>query len=284
MRNAAALMLALAVIAFLAAIPGRPALAQPVTAPGYWDPSERVGLPDLSSRTRIRFVTTIDFPPFNFLDDNNRITGFHIDLMRAICDQLKVTDRCQLQILPWGELKQSLAEGDADVIAAGMAITAENREALAFTRPFLKLPARFVRTNTTPIGGDDASALSGQRVGVLAKSAHEAMLKAYFPDIVPVAFDRDEPMFEELKNGGIAAVFGDGVRLSFWLGSKEAEACCSFFDGPYLSDAFLGDGLALAVAHDDTDLLTALNHALLALTRNGRMTEIYLRYFPNGLY
>ncbi|WP_258570989.1 transporter substrate-binding domain-containing protein [Flavimaribacter sediminis] len=261
-----------------------PAAAQQVTAPSYWDPNERIGVPDLSARGRILFVTTADFPPFNFLDQQNRLAGFHVELVRAICEELKVLDRCQIQLLPWEELEAAIADGKADAIVAGVAITAEAREKYDFTRPFLKLPARFARNEAVAIDGDDAAALAGHRVGVIAGTAHEAMLRAFFPEVQPVIFDKQEWMYDGLKKGDVDAVFADGVQLSFWLGSQDADGCCAFFDGPYLSRSYLGEGLAIAVNPKDPELVQALDHALLAMTRNGRMTEIYRRAFPYGLY
>ncbi|RUW60499.1 amino acid ABC transporter, partial [Mesorhizobium sp. M4B.F.Ca.ET.049.02.1.2] len=36
--------------------------------PVLWDAKERLPKPDLSALPRLRFLTTTDFPPFNFLD------------------------------------------------------------------------------------------------------------------------------------------------------------------------------------------------------------------------
>ncbi len=35
---------------------------------------------------------------------------------------------------------------------------------------------------------------------------------------------------------------------------------------------------------DEPALTQALDHALLELSRSGRLNEIYLRYFPTGIY
>ena len=35
---------------------------------------------------------------------------------------------------------------------------------------------------------------------------------------------------------------------------------------------------------DDAMLSEAFDHALATLSRNGRLQDIYLRYFPHGLY
>ncbi|MCR9137754.1 MAG: transporter substrate-binding domain-containing protein [Alphaproteobacteria bacterium] len=257
---------------------------QPVAIPNYWDPRERVILPDLTPRTRIRFLTTADFPPFNFIDQRDRVAGFHVDLARAICSELAIVEKCQLQVLPWNELTSAITSGQGDAIIAGLAVNSDNRKQFLFTRPFLKLPARFIRLKTTSLPTQDSQALAQRRVGVLAKSAHEALLRTYFPDIKPVTYGTADFMFDGLKTGEVDAVFGDGVQLSFWLGSNRADDCCIFFDGPYFAPAFLGEGLSVAVRNDSPDLVQAFDHALQALSKNGRLKELYLRYFPNGLY
>lgn len=261
-----------------------PGFAAEVAVPNYMDPRERIAVPDLSSRSRIRFLTTADFPPFSFLDRTGRLSGFHVDLARAICNELSALDKCQIQALPWTELPSALASGQGEALIAGIAITPESRTRYRFTRPYLALPARFVVRRDAAIGGTTARALSARRVAVMANSAHEAMLRNWFPDILAVTFDRSDWMFDALRKGQVDALFGDGVQLSFWLSSESAQDCCSFFDGPFLSVDYLGEGLAIAVSPDNQPLADAFDHALAALNRNGRFAELYLRWFPNGLY
>ncbi len=252
--------------------------------PNYFDPRERLALPDISGFGRIRFLTTTDFPPFNFLDQTGKLAGFHVDLARAICDELKISDKCQIQALPWGDLQQALATGQGEAVLAGLAITDDNRRKYAFTRSYLQFPARFVRNRAATIGGRTAEALSDKRVGVVAKGAHAAMLKAFFPKLRPVPFETDMKMLQALKDRKIDAAYGDGLQLSFWLSSEPAGGCCAFFGGPYLSQHFLGHGLAIAVLKKNRVLAQAFDHALLAMSRDGRFADLYRRYFPNGMY
>ncbi len=94
--------------------------------PVLWDAKERLPKPDLSALPRLRFLTTTDFPPFNFLDGAGRLSGFHVDLARAICAELGIADKCQIQALPWGELDDALQKGEGEAIIAGIAATPEN--------------------------------------------------------------------------------------------------------------------------------------------------------------
>ena len=39
----------------------------------------------LQKRVAIRFLTDSDYPPFNYFDEDNVLTGFNVDVARAIC-------------------------------------------------------------------------------------------------------------------------------------------------------------------------------------------------------
>ncbi|MGV1763840.1 transporter substrate-binding domain-containing protein [Rhizobium rhizogenes] len=252
--------------------------------PVLFDARERLPKPDLSTLVRLRFLTSVDFPPFNFADQNSKLSGFHVDLAREICDELGISDKCQIQALPFEELQGALSASQGDAVIAGVAVTPELRKSFAFSRPFLMLPARFVRNLKAPIDGRTAAGLAGHSVGVVKGTTHEAMLAAFFPAIKPVPFDDKDALLAAVKDGKVDAGFADGLQLSFWVSSPSAEKCCALFDGPYLSQQFLGEGMTIMLREQDADLTAAINHALATLSRNGRLQEIYLRYFPYGLY
>src|SRR5476651_1225406 len=58
-----------------------------VVIPDFWDPRRRVERPPPGTVQALRFITTDDFPPFNFLDADGHLTGFNVDLARAICTE-----------------------------------------------------------------------------------------------------------------------------------------------------------------------------------------------------
>ena len=260
------------------------AAAQSPSIPNYWDEKERLPTPDLSGVERVRFLTTLDFPPFSFLDPEGRLTGFHIDLAREVCRELDIVSRCQIQALPWEELDEAMETGQGEALIAGTAVTAESRERYAFSRPYLRFPARFAMRKTTTVMVPVHSAIADRRVGVLAGSAHEAMLRAYFPQARPVPFARANWLYDALREGKVDGAFGDGMRLSFWISGTGSQDCCRFVGGPYIAPEFLGAGLAIAVASDRTDLVHAFDQALRNLSVNGTFAELYLRYFPVSFY
>ena len=50
-----------------------------VVIPNFWDPRRRIERPPAGVVASLRFLTTDDFPPFNFLDANGQLTGFNVD-------------------------------------------------------------------------------------------------------------------------------------------------------------------------------------------------------------
>ncbi|PWK64115.1 amino acid ABC transporter substrate-binding protein (PAAT family) [Aminobacter sp. AP02] len=275
--------LMLAITMSLAALLG-PAKAAEPQVPVLWDSKERLQKPDLSTLPRLRFLTTTDFPPFNFIDKSGRLSGFHIDLARAICAELGIAEKCQIQALPWAELDGALNSGEGEALIAGVPATAETRERYAFSRPYLQFPARFIMKKAQAVSEPIADKLMGKRVGVLAGSAHERVLRDYFGNVKVVTYSKSDWLNTDLKDGKLDAVFGDGMRLSFWLSGTDAAGCCRFAGGPYLAPEYLGTGLAIATKPDNEPLAAAFDYALHQISAKGTFAELYLRYFPVSFF
>nr|WP_309085933.1 transporter substrate-binding domain-containing protein [Chelativorans sp.] len=237
----------------------------------------------MSAVPRLRFLTTTDFFPFNFLDAEHRVGGFHVDLARAVCRELDMLDRCQIQALPFEELEAALRRGDGEALIAGLAVTRQSREQFLFTHPYMKFPARFVALRKAALAEPLHAAIAGKRVGVVEGTAHEQMLRDLFPAVRVATFANNSELMNELRAGNIEIVFGDGMRLAFWL-AREQGGCCTFAGGPYLAPEYLGQGLAIAVAPNQPALAEALDYALQQVDAGGTFAELYLRYFPISFY
>ncbi|CAN5164702.1 transporter substrate-binding domain-containing protein [soil metagenome] len=253
-----------------------------VTIPNFWDPKRRIERPAADAVQSIRFVTTDDFPPFNFLDAAGHLTGFNVDLARAICTELAV--RCTIQAREWSDLAGRLAGKTADAAIAAITISAENRAALDFSDIYLRTPARFVVRKADAGLQVSTEGLRGKTLAVVSASAHEAYLASMFPEIGRKLYPTADAAREAVKSGAADATFGDGLQLSFWLNSDSAAGCCAFAGGPYLETRFFGQGYAIAFAKGSNDLKHAVNSALQAIYEKGIYAELYLRYFPVGFF
>jgi polar amino acid transport system substrate-binding protein len=263
-------------------VPPAQAQSPGTTVPGFWDPKRRVERPPAASVQAIRFVTTDDFPPFNFLNADGRLTGFNVDLARAICDELDIG--CTIQAREWDDTLNAVRQGGADAVIAGLAITTAAREELDFSDVYMRWPGRFIVRRDADAIEISPDGLKGKTLAVVARTAHEAYLAAFFPEVGRKLYPTPEAAREAVKSGEADAHFGDGMQLSFWLQSEAAEACCVFTGGPYLESRFFGEGLAIAVPRGREDLKQAIDAALAALQEKGVYAELYLRYFPVGFF
>ncbi len=253
--------------------------AQAQALPYHADPSARDLVPNLAAVPSIRFLTTADFPPFNYRDASGELVGFNVDLARAICADLGIT--CTIQAWPWEQAGKALEDGQGDALIAGLAMTAENGALYDFTNIYLMLPGRFV--TRAPAAARFAPAqLAGKSVAVRRGSAHETFLRRYLPDARPLPFETEIAALEAVHDGTADAYFGDAMRASFWFNAN--AGCCAFAGPPYFRPDLFGEGLAIAVTAGHDTVRQAIDYSLVRLKRAGTMDELYLRWFPVGFY
>lgn len=278
---AAALFVACAAVGVVCAPPAR--AEDSGFTPSFWDPNRRLTKPDTSAIHLIRFLTADDYPPFDFALPDGGLTGFSVDLARAVCEELQIA--CTIQARRWNTLTTALADNKGDALIAGLAVTDRTRGQFAFTRPYILLPARFVaRAGQAPVGDVTPERLGAAKTGVVAGSAHAAWLEVYFPKLVLTRYPSAEEQRAALIRGDVDMIFGDGVSLAGWLNGSESKNCCAFFGGPFIDRAYFGEGLTIAVRKNNSGLRAALDYGLARLAERGVYTELYLKYFPVGAF
>jgi len=241
-------------------------------------PAEEAEPQPLPRRVAIRFLTDSDYPPFNYYDEDNVLTGFNVDIARSIC--LELAAACDIQVRAWPELLQALRRGEADAVIASHAVSANALKAVDFSDRYYHTPARFAarrsagRLDVTPEG------LEGKKIAVAKGTAHEAYLRTFFRDSSIRAYESQELARDALISGAADLLFDDGIGLAFWLNGTASKACCEFKGGPFGEPKYFGDGVAVAVNREDQQLKLLINSALKRLRENGRYEELVLRYFP----
>jgi len=269
-------------LAILAAAGG--AAAQNPAVPNYWNPGERLIKPDLSGVDRLRFLTTTDFPPFNFIDRRKRLSGFNVDLARAICTELAIMAKCEIQALPWDELPKAIERGDGEAIIAGLEMTSQTRREYEFTRPYLQVPGRFVQRRESAISEPMAFSVRNHKTGLVAGSVHAEWFQEAFRGAASQEYPDRAAALAALGAGKVDLVFSDAVSLAFWQVSEAAGDCCVFAGEAYQSPGRFGGGMSIAFAKGRTELAAASEYAIKELNDKGVFAELYLRYFPLSLY
>lgn len=250
--------------------------------PDIWQGDVLRPKPDLKGLERLRFVTDSDYPPFHYYDEVGALTGFNVDLARAICEALEV--QCEIKDDSWTDLIPVLNDGEADAAIASIRITKEALQRADFTSRYYATPARFVSRKENESKDIRPETVEGVKIGVAKATGHEAYLKAFFPDAAIASFDAPEDAQKALKDGAIDLIFGDGISLTFWINGVTSEGCCEFRGGPYLDAKFFGEGVGIAVRKGNRKLAQTLTYALEQVHASGRYEELFLRYFPMSFF
>jgi polar amino acid transport system substrate-binding protein len=254
--------------------PAAPATAQ---APAPAAPAN-----DLPRRAVLRFVTESDFPPFNYVDSEGVLTGFNVDLARAIC--LEVSAACDIKVRPWDEHYGALTAGEADGAIAAQRITWEGVAKVEFSERYFHTPGHFAGKRDGTVLDMTPEQLERRTVAVARGTAHEAFLKRFFQDCAVKTYDSIDAAREAIADGKVEFIFDDAIGLSLWLNGTNSRQCCELKGGPFLEPRFFGDGIAIALPRSDPQLKILMDGALKRVRDSGRFEELIQRYFPNRIY
>lgn len=227
----------------------------------------------------LHFLTSLDFPIFNYLTQEGYLMGYNVDLMRAICHELAIEDQCTVEAVPFKRLLSHLLSGKADVVIAG--IKPFTSKDIAFTDPYLKFPSRFMTLKENAFQDHTIKKIASKTIGVVAHTYQEEALKKYFPNIKIRLFETQIEAYKALKQNEIYAFWGDGLSLSSFLNTQEGRRCCSFSGKAYNFDPF---GMRIAYNKKNSYLASLLPYILKNLEQKGALKELYMKYFPIGFY
>ncbi|MDX7991482.1 arginine ABC transporter substrate-binding protein [Xenorhabdus sp. Reich] len=224
-----------------------------------------------AEKTTLRFATEATYPPFEFIDANNKIQGFDIDLTNAICAKLNA--ECTFTNQAFDSLIPSLKFRRFDVLMAGIDITPERQKQVDFTHTYYDNSASFIA-----IKGKFANIadLKGKQVGLQNGTTHQKYLMEQHKEIKTVPYDSYQNAILDLKNGRIDAVFGDTAVVNEWLKKNKELGTV----GDKVTDKnYFGTGLGIAVRKGNTELRDKLNKALDEIKQDGSYETIYKKWF-----
>ncbi len=219
----------------------------------------------------IRFATEASYAPFEFVDANNKIQGFDIDLANALCKQMQA--QCTFTNQAFDSLIPSLKFRRFDAVISGMDITPERLQQVSFSQPYYENSAIFVAQKGK---FTDIASLKSKRVGMQNGSTHQKFLLDKHPEITAVPYDSYQNAILDLKNGRLDAVFGDTAVVNEWL-KKDADLATV---GTKITDkAYFGTGLGIAMRLNNTALVEKFNTALDSVRKDGTYQTIYQKWF-----
>ncbi|RII79510.1 ABC transporter substrate-binding protein [Pseudomonas monteilii] len=171
----------------------------------------------VESRKELVNVLMESYPPFSFLNDQNQLDGFDVDVAKAVADKLGV--KLRLETPSWDVIAAGRWSGRYDICICSMTPSKARGEVFDFPVEYYASPAVIV-VNAKDERIHTAKDLDGLKVGLTSASSYESYLnknlviegdedkKIEYPfDFVQIApYDTDNVAFQDLG-------LGAGVRL-----------------------------------------------------------------------
>lgn len=219
------------------------------------------------------------YPPFASKDAAGAWSGFEIDLMNAVCAELKAS--CEVVEVAWDGIIPALQENKMDVIWNSMSITDERRQVIDFTDMYYDTPAQFIGPKGVDIA-IDPEGLKGKIIGVQTSTTHANYAQKYFPDSEVKLYDTQDNANADLVAGRVDVVLADAIALDAFLKSDQGKDFEVKAQAP--EDPLFGEGVGGGVRKADTALKEKLNGAIQTLLKNGKYDEIAKKYFDFDIY
>lgn len=220
------------------------------------------------------------YPPFSSVGPNGQLTGFDIDIAKALCTQMKV--KCTLVQQDFDGLIPALKAHKFDAVVASMSITPERLKVVDFSNKYYQTPARLIARVGNPI--DSVKGFSGKRIGVQRSTIHDRYATAKFAGAEIVRYTKQDDVFLDLVAGRIDATLVDSVAGDAGFLKTPAGKGYAFTGPVYDDPAFFGKGAGIAVRQGDTVLKNKLNAAIEAIRGDGVYKTIEARYFDFDVY
>lgn len=226
----------------------------------------------------ITIATEGAYPPFNYVDSNNNLHGFDVEITNALCAKMKA--RCTIVAQDWDGIIPGLIAKKYDAVVASMINTPERRLKVSFTNHYYNTPLSLAvkkGSETTMENFDPKGLVIGAQSSSTQAFYAEDVLAAKGA-IVKLYPTQDEAN-TDLTNGRLDAVVADMIPLMEWV-NKHGNGCCVYVGDFEETNA----EAAIAIRKEDTELKERFNKAIEAIVADGTYLEISNRYFGTNIY
>ncbi len=212
--------------------------------------------------------TEAAFPPYEFVDDNGKITGIDPEIAQAVADKLGM--KLEIKSMDFDSLLPAVQGKSIDFALAGMTVTEERKLSVDFSDTYAKGVQVVIIKETSDIASIDD--LTGKTIGVQKGTTGDA----YCTD------DFGQDNVKQYDNGAlaVAALNSDQVDCVV-IDNEPAKSFVAANKGlKILETEYANEDYAAAFAKDNTELKDSFNKALQELKADGTLDKIIAKYIP----
>lgn len=217
----------------------------------------------------VKIATESSYKPFSYTDADGKLIGYEIELVDALCAQMKA--ECEVISQDWDGLIPGLNAQKFDAAIAGMSITPERKEVVEFSDPYFYSGIILIGKK-----GDDISvaSLQGQPIASQRSTVASQYLQDEHSNADIKLYDTQDNAYLDLTSGRVRGMMSDKVTGMDWLKTEAGK------DYEVKGEEISTNDDAMGIAFRKGDPLVAkFNAALAELKANGTYDQITGSYF-----
>lgn len=233
-------------------------------------------LPDLKGRA-LKIGSDTTYPPFESVNDQKQIVGFDVDMVNEICK--RVNCKATFVTADFSTLPQAVASKQYDAGVSAFTINDDRKKVVDFSNPYIaNTEVVLVRSDETRIKSKADLSNPSYVVGVQNGTTNEITTRKLVADANKQIklYDTFDLAVAALKNKTVDAVVIDTFAAFGYMDDPANKGAFKFAGDQFSSDEFLGMAFAKG-----SDLLPAFNAGLTAMLKDGTMTTLCKKWWPD---
>lgn len=229
-------------------------------------------LSQIKKNGKILIGTEGTYPPMSYHDESGALTGFDVEVGRAVAAKLGV--EAEFVESDWDSLIAGLGTGRFDIVTNEVTPTDERRKTCDFTEPYTYIYNVVITTkdNDSIKSMED---LAGKSVSNTISSTHAQIAESYGAQVVAV--DTFEASVEMVLQGRADATINSELVFNDYITNKpDANLKIAAYDKE-------ADVTAIPMKKGEDSLRQALDKAIEELRDDGTLEEISVRYFGKDI-
>lgn len=216
----------------------------------------------------LRMAVVGHAPPMSYTSERGVLTGFNVELGRALCATLQ--SRCEIVPVPLGDIVSAVATGKVDFAVSSLLATPERRQQVLFTKPYYRsLSAWLARPGVEP-------GASNVTVAVVKGSAQARYARAQRWKTLDLPLHSEMP--DALSAGRAQAVLLP--MLTAWALSQDPRVVAWGGVFQVYAAADISGDVSISVSPLRPELVERLNQAIDQVKRDGRFDRIASEFLP----
>ncbi|MFK7602600.1 transporter substrate-binding domain-containing protein [Deinococcus sp. SM5_A1] len=225
--------------------------------------------PDTLTKGTLKIGMEGTYAPFTYKDDKGVLTGFDVDIARAVAARLGL--KPEFVLTEWSGILAGLQAGKYDVIINQVGITPERQKAIGFSTPYAYSSPQIIVKKAGSFAPKTLADLKGKRVGVGLGSNFEKQLREA-GGLNVVTYPGAPEYLADLATGRLDAAYNDRLLVGYLIKSQNL---------PVRGAGVIGqpEAVGIALKKTNTGLKTAIDKALLQIKADGTYAKISSQWF-----